>query len=297
MIRMLLLASGLAFWGMPAAFAEVSEERPIKNHTGIPDQHQLSDLSNPPEDVHEMAMGHRSGQGIADKHELLPALPLPDYSGNLGSTIRWVLGLQWAGASAQEIAFMRRVYIRQMERAASKVTFQPSTIGEKVVPIEAGQSALPEAALACRAMLKAARESQGATRFRVLSAYRSARKQFMNWQLNFPEYYRRTTAERSRTAGGALGGDAVELLARYMEQRLASPGYSFHNAGIAIDFITWEGGREFSALTQPDVLSGWKRTWFFHWLSENAQQFHFFQNGGIDEPWHWEYRPLVNPSP
>jgi hypothetical protein len=297
MIRTLFLAIGLAFWWMPATFAEVPEELPIKDHLGIPDQHQLSNLDNPSEDVHALAIGHRSGQGIADKHALLPPLPLLDYSENLGPTIRWVVGLQWAGASAQEIAFMRRVYIRQMERAASKATFQPSSIGEKVVPIEAGQSALPEVALACRAMLKAARESQGATRFSVLSAYRPPRKQFVNWQLNFPEYYRRTAAERRRTVGGALSNDAVELLARYMEQRLASPGYSFHNAGIAIDFITWEGGREFSALTQPDVLSGWKRTWFFHWLRENAQQFHFFQNGGIDEPWHWEYHPLIHSSP
>jgi D-alanyl-D-alanine carboxypeptidase len=293
MIRSSLLAIGLAFWVMPVALAQVPEE--VRDHTGLPDPHQLADPIKASELTHELAFTHRSGTAMAEKHQLLP-LPLPPlpqiaFSDNLGSTIRWVNELAWAGASPQEIIFMRRVYIRQMERAATKLDFQPSTIGEKVVPIESGQSALPEVAKACRAMLKAARESGGATRFSVLSAYRPARKQFVNWQLNFPEYYRRTASERSRVLGGSLGDEAVELLAMYTEQRLASPGYSLHNAGIAIDFITYEGGREFSALTQADVLSGWKRTWFYHWLSENAERFHFFQNARLDEPWHWEYRP------
>jgi hypothetical protein len=292
MIRTFLLAIGLAFWVMPVVFAEVSEE--IPEHTGILDQHQLAVPVKPPEDVHELAFAHRSDTAIAEKHQLLPLPPPPlpqiAFSDNLGPTIRWVNELAWAGASPQELVFMRRVYIRQMERAATKSGFQPSTIGEKVIPIESGQSALPDVAKACRAMLKAARESEGATRFSVLSAYRPARKQFVNWQINFPEYYRRTASERGRVSGGSLGNDAVELLAVYTEQRLASPGYSLHNAGIAIDFITWEGSREFSALTQADVLSGWKRTWFYHWLSENAERFHFFQNARLDEPWHWEYR-------
>jgi hypothetical protein len=293
MIRTTLLAVGLAFWVMPVAFAQVSEEPP--DRTGTSDQHQQAEPIKPPEDMHELAFAHRSDIAIAEKHQLLPlpppALPKIAFSDNLGPTIRWVNELAWAGASPQEIAFMRRVYIRQMERAATKSDFQPSSIGEKVIPIESGQSALPEVAKSCRAMLKAARESGGATRFSVLSAYRPARKQFVNWQLNFPEYYRRTASERGRLSGGSLGDDAVELLAVYTEQRLASPGYSLHNAGIAIDFITWEGSREFSALTQADVLSGWKRTWFYHWLSENAERFHFFQNVRLDEPWHWEYRP------
>jgi hypothetical protein len=291
MIRSSLLAIGLAFWVMPVAFAQVPEEVP--DHTGLPDPHQLADPIKPPEVTHELAFAHRSGTAIAEKHQLLPLPPSPQiaFSENLGPTIRWVTELAWAGASPQEMVFMRRVYIRQMERAATKLDFQPSSVGEKVVPIESGQSALPEVAKACRAMLKAARESEGATRFSVLSAYRPARKQFVNWQLNFPEYYRRTASERSRLPDGALSDGAVELLAVYAEQRLASPGYSLHNAGIAIDFITWEGGREFSALTQADVLAGWKRTWFYHWLIENAERFHFFQNARLDEPWHWEYRP------
>jgi hypothetical protein len=295
MIRTFLLAIGLAFWVMPVALAQVPEE--ALDRTGILDPHQLADPIKPPEVTHELAFVHRSGTAFAEKHQLLPLPllppPLPQiaFADNLGPTSRWVNELVWAGASPQEMVFMRRVYIRQMERAATKSEFQPSSVGDKVVPIESGQSALPDVAKACRAMLKAARESQGATRFSVLSAYRPARKQFVNWQLNFPEYYRRTTSERSRLPGGSLGDDAVELLAVYTEQRLASPGYSLHNAGIAIDFITWEGVREFSALTQADVLSGWKRTWFYHWLSENAERFHFFQNARLDEPWHWEYRP------
>jgi D-alanyl-D-alanine carboxypeptidase len=293
MIRTILLAVCLALWVMPTAFAQVSEEVP--DHTGISDQHQQAEPIKPSEDVHELAFAHRSDTAMAEKHQLLPlpppAVPQITFSDNLGPTIRWVNELVWAGASPQEMVFMRRVYIRQMERAATKSDFQPSSIGEKVMPIESGQSALPEVAKACRAMLKAARESEGATRFSVLSAYRPARKQFVNWQLNFPEYYRRTASERSRLSGGSLGDDAVELLTVYTEQRLASPGYSLHNAGIAIDFITWEGRREFSALTQADVLSGWKQTWFYHWLRENAERFHFFQNARLDEPWHWEYRP------
>lgn len=197
---------------------------------------------------------------------------------------------------------MKQVYLRQMERAAARRDGFADLSASQLAEIEAGQKAQPQVASYCRALLRAARADLGqdrlhravlarrVSRIGVLSAYRSVARQFVNWQSNFPNYYRQTLASRHSRPDGAHGEAAVDLLAAYIEQRLAAPGYSLHNSGTAIDFTAIEGGRPLQALTNPGHIRSWRQSWFFGWMSRNAERFHLYQNTSIDEPWHWEYR-------
>src|SRR5262249_31022582 len=95
------------------------------------------------------------------------------------------------------------------------------------------------------------------------------------------------------SSGGELGAAAAALLARYIAQRLAAPGFSLHNNGLAVDLGTVQNGRSMGADTHEANRRNWRASWFFRWLSENAARFSFYQNTAIDEPWHWEFRGTV----
>jgi LAS superfamily LD-carboxypeptidase LdcB len=87
-------------------------------------------------------------------------------------------------------------------------------------------------------------------------------------------------------------------LANYIAGKLASPGYSLHNNGLAIDFVTTENGKKFKIETSKkgELEKAWRETWFFNWFlhgkPKNASSFGFFQNNEINEPWHWEYKQV-----
>lgn len=216
-------------------------------------------------------------------------------------------GLQWSGATADQLAFMQRVYDRQVSRSASGRSFVGDVPAAELDVIESGQRARRAAAAACRNLLAAARaalaqdRSNGvaaaltADRLWVISGYRSASQQFTNWQSNFPNYYAQTQSDRAALAGGAMGDAAVAFLARYIGGRLAAPGYSLHNNGLAVDFGTRDGGRDLGASTNSTNIDRWERSWFFGWLSTNAVQYDYYQNTAIREPWHWEYRGTTPP--
>jgi hypothetical protein len=222
----------------------------------------------------------------------------------LGIAAEWVSRLRWPGTGLGLVEFMRRVYLRQMERAAGRrEPFAPNGDGARLAVIEGGQRARPEAASDCRALLSEARadlarerragslQARAVESLGVLSAHRSVGRQFVNWLSNFPNYYRQTAGGRSALDGGPHGERATDFLAGFIERRLASPGYSFHNGGTAVDFTTTEGGRRLQALSDPGHVRAWKRSWFYGWMGRNARRFHFYQNDSIDEPWHWEHRP------
>lgn len=210
-------------------------------------------------------------------------------------------GLTWSGASADELEFMRRVYDRHVARASRSRSFVADIPASNLDTVEGRHQLRSDAAQDCRAMLAEARtelsrqQAQGinaAQRVRsigVTSGYRSASRQFQLWQSYFPRYFRDTQAHRAGLSGGELGDRAVDYMAGYVAARIAAPGYSLHNNGIAVDLTTREEGHTLGASSRD--IPRWQRSWLFAWLTTNASRFNFYQNTRINEPWHWEYRP------
>ncbi len=130
----------------------------------------------------------------------------------------------------------------------------------------------------------------------INNAYRSASRQFGIWDRNFAKYYQATQEKRRALAGGEHGAQAAEMLREYIGVRVAAPGFSNHQGGIAVDFALRlqpdpqqpaQSGKELGAsMAQVDP---WKDSWFWHWLKERAGEFGFVEYE--PEPWHWEYLP------
>jgi hypothetical protein len=211
--------------------------------------------------------------------------------------------LSWPDASADQLDLMRRVYLRQVMAACQTRAFVGDVPDAELSEIENGVRARQAAADSCRRLLAAARAALTAdptagsvSSVGLISGYRSASEQLANWNRNFPRYYRETSADRTALAGGEFGGAAAALLTRYISRRLAAPGFSLHNNGLAIDFVTVEGGVSMGADTSAKNRARWRRSWFFRWLGDNAAAYFFFQNTSIDEPWHWEFRAGTSAS-
>src|SRR5467141_4225413 len=77
-----------------------------------------------------------------------------------------------------------------------------------------------------------------------------------------------------------------------LPNRIAAPGYSNHQGGIAVDFQQNRAkGSEISNSYEPNEQKKWRASWFFDWLKNNGAQFGF--RPYIREAWHWEYRPIA----
>jgi hypothetical protein len=212
--------------------------------------------------------------------------------------------LTWPGASANALDLMRRVFLRQAQASCQVRSFVADVPASELAEIEKGITARREAAESCRLLLAAARASLAAdpaatsvARIGVISGYRSASTQLTNWIRNFPRYYEETRADRTALNGGEFGDAAAALLTRYISVRLASPGFSLHNDGRAVDFLTVESGHTLGADTRAGNRTAWRSSWFFQWLTGNANGYGFFQNTSIDEPWHWEFRGAASTPP
>ncbi|MBI1925777.1 D-alanyl-D-alanine carboxypeptidase family protein [Candidatus Poribacteria bacterium] len=135
------------------------------------------------------------------------------------------------------------------------------------------------------------RDALKTIRISATSGYRSRTRQEQLWRNYFQGYYNETAATRAKLPGGAHGDEAVNYMVRYVSPKIAAPGFSNHQAGLAIDF--WQErtkGNEIRNSTRPKWVSAWQNTWFFsRWLTANAARFGFYPY--VDEPWHWEYRP------
>ena len=201
--------------------------------------------------------------------------------------------VKWKDADASQKPFMRHVYEAQRVWAAQRRTFVGRSTN--ATAIEDGRTANRDAALAARRMLTAARASAKVPKsqgyggdLKVVFGYRSAAMQVVLWEYHFPERYRRTAARRDRLPGGPHGHDAVVQMASYYAARTASPGYSLHNRGLAVDLVCVTPKRRTIGATGRFV-SAWKTCWCHEWLDRRAADFGFRRNRSIDEPWHWEY--------
>lgn len=217
--------------------------------------------------------------------------------------------LRWEGATAEQLAFMRRVYEVAQQQAAKRREYVEAANEVGVIErgpcpgkpseIEPGCErthwAERDAAEAARRLLLAARATFDADRARhgqrnllVFTGYRSAAFQLQVWEYHFPTRYLKTQRARARARGGAHGPAAALLLAQYFAARTAAPGYSLHSRGLAIDFgcVTRAGDWIGSNGT---FVAAWKSSHCFQWLKQNAARFGFRPNDKIDEPWHWEF--------
>ena len=73
----------------------------------------------------------------------------------------------------------------------------------------------------------------------------------------------------------------------YYSGRKAAPGFGNHTNGIAMDFVTTQGGTALGANMSQNRL--WVASWLHHWLVDHAGDFNF--KPIATEAWHWEYRP------
>lgn len=209
--------------------------------------------------------------------------------------------LQWYAASAEQLVFMQRVYDLSRAFYAYKGNFIDIIPEHQLKMIENGKKAKANVAAACCDLLAAVRcDIQKAGEdviVGVVSGYRSAAHQFTLWQNYFPGYYRDTMQHRSILPGGPHGDEAAHYTARFVAVRIATPGYSNHQHGIAIDFLNRENDILLRNNSYSESISNWKQSWFWNWLVKKANVHGFHQNTDIDEPWHWEYRERPGISP
>ncbi len=204
--------------------------------------------------------------------------------------------LQWPGATTDELAFMRAVY--DAHAAHSKASGRPfvADLPKSMLDTVDGFEARKDAAAAASRLLEEARVAlaadglAGKAQIGIVSAYRPATLQFQIWQGRmfdgtprrggFPYYYKEAI-DKGVIHAGDFSPAAVEAVARYLGNYIASPGYSNHQDGRAFDFGTGEVGKHLGAL-------GWK-SWFRHWLEQNGARLQFVPLAS--EAWHWTYTP------
>lgn len=154
---------------------------------------------------------------------------------------------------------------------------------------------------AAQADLAAAQQAGDADAVRTVrlgagSGYRNRDHQQRLWMSYFPGYYRRTMAAREALAGGPHSDEAVDYLLKSRKSggfgltgRIAAPGYSNHQNGIAIDFVQERRPGHRIVNRSDDTSRGqWRRSWFHRWLRSRAADFGF--QPIATEEWHWEFR-------
>lgn len=216
-----------------------------------------------------------------------PAIDI-DQTENIPST-----SLKWPGATPEQLDFMKRVYDINLAISDSRGTFIADTPDSQLGEIESGFKMRAEAAESCKKLFAAARSDIAAdsnikVTLGLTSAYRSASHQFQLWQDYFPDYYKNTTSQREAIAAGIHSEEAAQLLAKYIRPKIAAPGYSNHNKGLAVDFKNTENGITLRNKTKKEDIEKWQASWFWKWLNANAAQNNFYAY--VAEPWHWEYR-------
>jgi murein DD-endopeptidase MepM/ murein hydrolase activator NlpD/peptidoglycan hydrolase-like protein with peptidoglycan-binding domain len=219
----------------------------------------------------------------------------------------------WQGA-ADQVAFRDRVLdahiaLSRKRAGAAKRDLSPKELGVVAgTNIEMGLEAAAAAGrllAAANADLAKAQEAGHADALRTIrlsatSGYRDSAYQRKLWLRYFTAkggYYDRTQTARGRLADGPHSEQAITYMLTPEKEggfglggRIAAPGYSNHQGGIAIDF--WQKrkkGHEILNNSGKKARAKWRSTWFHKWLRDNAANIFGFQPIPTEE-WHWEYR-------
>lgn len=246
---------------------------------------------------------------------------LPVYEGELLDSKIWQ-------GTADQIAFRDRVLNAHIALTRKHVGAAKRDLSPKELAVVAGTkiSMGSEAAAAAGRLLAAANadlaKAQAAghadalrtIRLSATSGYRSSTVQKKLWLGYFTAkdgYYDLTQAARERLADGPHSEQAVNYMLNPKGKggfglggRIAAPGYSNHQGGIAIDF--WQERKKGYAIRNnsgDEARDKWRRTWFHEWLRDevrdkkndkviisgfgNAKKFGF--RPIRTEEWHWEY--------
>ncbi|GIJ44053.1 hypothetical protein Val02_09390 [Virgisporangium aliadipatigenens] len=221
-------------------------------------------------------------------------------------------GGAWSGTPDQ-VAFRERVLKEAVDRKArtrpAQSDLTPSQLrpvpGTSVVMRADAAAAAGRLVAAATAELAAAQRAGDAdaaltTGVTVFSGYRSAEHQRCTWRHHFEDYYGQTAAARAGLPGGPHGPDAVRYMLDtfHIPRRVAAPGWSNHQNGIAADLaLIRRPGHRIRNSTGAAAVRAWRATWFHRWLVRRARDFGFTPYER--EPWHWEYTvdPGSAPSP
>jgi subtilisin family serine protease/LAS superfamily LD-carboxypeptidase LdcB len=136
-------------------------------------------------------------------------------------------------------------------------------------------------------------------RLTAVSGYRSSGRQRELWLGYFAAprgYYERTHDARAALAEGPHSDRAVAYMldAEHgfgLGGKIAAPGYSNHQGGIAVDLqqVRTQGYGIANKSTRA-ARAAWRASWLHRcWLRELAHEHGFVQLK--TEEWHWEYRP------
>lgn len=215
----------------------------------------------------------------------------------------------WAG-TAEQVAFRDRVLAAAI--AAKRRPPLPNLGRDQLDPI-AGTDILtrPATARAAEALLatatKALQAAQQAgeadalrtVRLTVASGYRGDSRQRNLWLGYFRKYYNQSREARAALPGGPHSDAALTYLLRSrgaggfgIGGRIAAPGFSNHQGGIAVDL--WQERTPRHRIvneTERTARARWRATWFHGWLVAHAAE-HGFQPLATEE-WHWEHRPAT----
>ncbi|MFE4619440.1 D-alanyl-D-alanine carboxypeptidase family protein [Streptomyces sp. NPDC056747] len=213
-------------------------------------------------------------------------------------------GGTWTG-TPEQLAFRQRVLDAHLARSRARKGAPGRDLapGELTVVPGTSVSMRSDAAAAAGRLLaaaaKALAEAQAAghedaartRRLTGVSGYRGSAHQQRLWLGYFKGYYNRTAGARAGLPDGPHGKGAVRHLLDVfgIPARIAAPGYSNHQDGIALDFLQVRtSGRAIANSTGAEAVRRWQATWFFGWLGAHAHRFGFVPY--TREPWHWIYR-------
>lgn len=132
------------------------------------------------------------------------------------------------------------------------------------------------------------------------SGYRGSDNQKQLWLGYFAtKYYDSTRSARGKIADGPHSDAAIDYMLRPrgdggygIPGRIAAPGYSNHQGGIAVDY--WQDrtkGHRIGNDSDDESRCRWRQSWFHGWLRTHAAAYEF--QPIPTEEWHWEYRPAV----
>jgi hypothetical protein len=208
--------------------------------------------------------------------------------------------------TAEQVAFREAVLAAHIARTKQRKgpahpDLQPSDLavvpGTKIKMATAAAAKAGELLQAANRAITDARSASGTdigatVKVTAQSGYRGSEHQARLWRAYFTRYYNQTDRARQRLTGGPHSSAAVKyMLDVYrIPRRIAAPGYSNHQAGIAIDFRqVLKGTDRIRNSTARAAIERWRTTWFYRWLQQHAARFGF--QPYTAEPWHWEYRP------
>jgi LAS superfamily LD-carboxypeptidase LdcB len=216
---------------------------------------------------------------------------------------------KWTGTADQK-DFLERVLKAHIALSSSRAKHVlPDLSGDELedvpgtdVQMKKGAGAAAGQLIAdANAALKAASaddaDAKLTTRIGATSGYRGRSEQETLWRGYFPGHYDDTRALRAKAGkkdgAGEHGDGAAVAMRDYVRRWIAAPGFSNHQAGIAIDLKQFRvAGHTIKNSSNSAQLDKWRASWLWNWLDSSGEgqaKAHEF-GPYTKEPWHWEYK-------